>query len=182
MVVEDQGLTDVFGVESFVEVGEDDDGEFEAFAFVDGHELDGVGGFLGDGVDFVFGLAEFVDGLQESGEVGRGLALKVAGDLEELLHLGLRVSPGGLAGQGFEVAGFGKDELDAFGDGVGSPGQFPALVVFQELAAFFLRFDQPCFALVGKVFLECLQLRRVVFGWVFVEAPERLPEVAFGLG
>ena len=152
-------MADVFGVESFVEVGEDDDGKFEAFAFVDGHELDGGVGFLGDGVDFVFGLAEFVDGLQESGEVGEGLALQVAGDLEELLHLGLGVSPGGLAGQGFEVAGFGEDELDAFGDGVGSPGQFPALVVCQELAAFFLRFGQPCFALVGEVFLECLELR-----------------------
>ena len=133
-------MADVFGVESFVEVGKDDDGEFEAFAFVDGHDLDGVGGFLGDGVDFVFGLAEFVDGLQEAGEVGEGLLLKVAGDLEELLHLGLVVSPRGLAGQGFKVAGFGEDELNAFGNGVGSPGEFPALVVCQELAAFFLRF------------------------------------------
>lgn len=114
-------MANVFGVESFVEIGEDDDGKFEAFAFVDGHNLDGVGDFLGNGFDFVFGLAKFIDELQETSKTGEGLALKIAGKLEELLHLRLRVSPGRLAGQGFEVAGFGENALHAFGDGSGSP-------------------------------------------------------------
>lgn len=114
---EEDGLAEVGIMKAGTQTGDDDDGEFEAFAFVDGTKLDGVGLAGGEGFDLALGGLLFVEETEESIEPLALEGIVAAGEVEESADVGDAV---GSVGEGEEegfVVGLGEHGFQDAGEG-----------------------------------------------------------------
>jgi hypothetical protein len=114
---EQDGLAEVGIMEAGTEAGDDDDGEFEALAFVDGPKLDGIGFAGGEGFDLALGGLLFIEETKEAIEALSLEGIITAGEVEESADVGDAI---GTVGEGEEegfVLGIGEDGFQDAGEG-----------------------------------------------------------------